>query len=386
MGEFEILDLVSEDDEVIGCQKRKWFYENENHFYRVVNAFVIDEEGKILLPLRKKKTGRFSGLYDFSVGGHVLSGEDYKDAILRETKEELGIDVSENIREILYIKYPNVLQTSSFSKLYVISIQSKELSFEDKIESVSWCSVKEIEDILMDNPEMFKSDFPAFFSIYKSFFNETGNGTFYKLLKDVKVHQLIESSNYILENTGFVDHSIIHVGDVIKRAEMLCRYFGLNEEEIDMVKCACLLHDVGNNINRKFHELTGAMLAYEMLSKHEVECKKTSKILALIGNHDYRTGTSFNTLSAIVNLADKTDFTRRRVNKDEYIDMNEYEKAHFSIYNNRLEIEENYIVLLLNIDEKVCLKEKFIELSAGELKYAEQAAQLLGKKFSVEFI
>lgn len=384
MSDQEQLDLVDVNDKVIGKHDRQWFYQSENHFYRVVNAFVINSEGKIFIPLRKKKTGRFSGLYDFSVGGHVLAGESYEEAMIRETKEELGIDIdAEHLSEILYLTYPNVLKTSSFSKLYLIHCPLTEFELEDKIEKGLWCSVEDIFRMQYSNPEMFKSDFAPLFACYVSYINYKDSGLFFRLLQNEKVMQLIETSNYILENIGYVDHAVIHVGNVISRAEYLCKEFSLSYKETDIVKSTCLLHDIGNNINRKLHELSGAMMANFYLSSMGVENEKLHAILAVIGNHDYRTGSSFNVLSAIMNLADKTDFSKARVNTKKV--LNEYDRMHLSVKNNNLLVEDKQIILELCIDEDICTREQFCILSEGELGYAEQAVQKLGKEFVVRF-
>jgi len=54
----------------------------------IVGALVINEEGKILLARSKKWSGKYTVF-----GGHIEYKESLEDAIIREVKEEAGIDV-----------------------------------------------------------------------------------------------------------------------------------------------------------------------------------------------------------------------------------------------------------------------------------------------------
>lgn len=62
--------------------------------HRVIHFLIINAENQILIQQRSpaKETG--ANLWDVSVGGHVESTEDIGTGIIRETKEELGLDIS----------------------------------------------------------------------------------------------------------------------------------------------------------------------------------------------------------------------------------------------------------------------------------------------------
>lgn len=64
-----------------------------------VQLILMDDKKNVLL-LKRKSTGFGDGKYGF-VGGHVESNEEVRKAIIREAKEEIGIDIKE---EDLYFK------------------------------------------------------------------------------------------------------------------------------------------------------------------------------------------------------------------------------------------------------------------------------------------
>lgn len=90
--EDEYLDLVDADDNVIGKKLRSEIYAERLSNFRVVNAFVINSEGKLWIPLRSLNKRIYPSCLDMSMGGHVESGEEYDSSFKRELAEELRID------------------------------------------------------------------------------------------------------------------------------------------------------------------------------------------------------------------------------------------------------------------------------------------------------
>ena len=88
----EYLDLVDENDNVVGKKKRSEVYAENLSNFRVVNAFVVNSKGEIWIPRRAANKRIFPLCLDMSMGGHVESGESYEDTLKRETQEELNID------------------------------------------------------------------------------------------------------------------------------------------------------------------------------------------------------------------------------------------------------------------------------------------------------
>lgn len=70
----------------------------------LVAAAIIESEGKILVTRRKPDT-HHPDLWEFP-GGKVESGEDPKDAVVREIREELGMEISvTGIYDVLFHRY-----------------------------------------------------------------------------------------------------------------------------------------------------------------------------------------------------------------------------------------------------------------------------------------
>lgn len=159
MDSDEIIDLVQQDDQVIGSEKRSVVYSKQLKNFRVVNAFVINWRDEVFIPKRSLAKKLFPGCLDCSVGGHVLSGENYDQALLRETEEELGLQSSE-------FSYISIGRFSSFCHpvsammhLYLIRTDRPVVYHPNDFCEASWYSVQELQKLLLTSLPS-KGDFP----------------------------------------------------------------------------------------------------------------------------------------------------------------------------------------------------------------------------------
>lgn len=86
----EILDIVDEKDTVVGKASYTEVHKKDLR-HRIVQVFIQNKKGEILLQLRSQKKTSYPGFWTMSVGGHVSSGENYVQAAIREAEEELGM-------------------------------------------------------------------------------------------------------------------------------------------------------------------------------------------------------------------------------------------------------------------------------------------------------
>lgn len=119
----EYLDLVNNKDEVIDRKLRSLIYQERLSNFRVVNGFVINSKGQLWIPQRNHDKEIFPDALDFSVGGHVKSGESYDVAFRRETIEELKIDASITNHRLLGKLSPEQDGVASFMQIYEIPME-----------------------------------------------------------------------------------------------------------------------------------------------------------------------------------------------------------------------------------------------------------------------
>lgn len=161
----ELLDLVDENDVVIGKKPRSEVYAERLTNFRVVNAFILNEKGEIWIPRRSAHKRIFPLCLDMSMGGHVESGETYDDAFKRETMEELNINTDHAHVRMLGHLSPQKDDVSANMNVYEIRVdEAPNYNKNDYIEYF-WLTPKALFDRIAQGDHT-KHDLPKLVAIF----------------------------------------------------------------------------------------------------------------------------------------------------------------------------------------------------------------------------
>lgn len=150
MAEDEILDQVDKDGNVIGQAPRHVFHSNPSMIHPVVHCWVFNKKGEVLWQQRSLQKATSPGKWDMSCGGHILSGHNAEETIVRELDEELGL---KNIKCTLVDRYirGNEKQTE-FVYLYfaIADVDVSELTLQEiEVEKVEWIDPSLAQDMVL---------------------------------------------------------------------------------------------------------------------------------------------------------------------------------------------------------------------------------------------
>lgn len=109
----------------------------------VVGAFIINDNNEILLFSSPKWNGKY-----VVPGGHVEPGELMEEALKREVKEEIGVEVE----ELKWFELAEELvQPSDFKRNahfiyinYIVKLKSYDFTFNEELDSSKWFSFDEV--------------------------------------------------------------------------------------------------------------------------------------------------------------------------------------------------------------------------------------------------
>lgn len=115
----------------------------EGEYHLTVHACIFNSEGKMLIQKRQPFKRGWSGMWDITVGGSAVAGEDSQAAIMREIYEEIGLSLDlTGVRPHLSVQFD-----CGFDDMFLIKrdvdISTLTLEYEE-VEAVKWASLDEI--------------------------------------------------------------------------------------------------------------------------------------------------------------------------------------------------------------------------------------------------
>lgn len=119
----------------------------EGMFRLVVHVCIFNSRGEMLIQQRQVDKSGWPGLWDLTVGGHVVAGETSSMAAERETQEELGLAISmEGKRPVLTPTFPN-----GFDDMYTLEMEvdlSSLVLQEEEVKDARWASIEDILEMI----------------------------------------------------------------------------------------------------------------------------------------------------------------------------------------------------------------------------------------------
>ena len=126
----ELVDVLNEKGMYTGETQTREICSKKGLWHKAVCVFIINSKNQVLLQKRSANKKTWPNMWDVTAGGNVLAGEFGFQAIIRECKEELGIEFYIASKEIDITK---------------LQLQEEEVS------EVRWIDKNEIIEKIKDN-------------------------------------------------------------------------------------------------------------------------------------------------------------------------------------------------------------------------------------------
>ncbi|MDQ2087227.1 HD domain-containing protein [Herbivorax sp. ANBcel31] len=209
--------------------------------------------------------------------------------------------------------------------------------------------------------------------------------TLEEIKKCEEVITFLEIADKQLEGLGYTEHSYRHVGLVACAAGEILKTLGFEERKVELARIAGYLHDIGNAVNRIDHAHSGAILAYNILTKMGMNYREAGEIMLAIGNHDENTGTAVSVISAALILADKSDVHRTRVRNKDIPTFDIHDRVNYAVENSKIYVDKckMHAILELQIDTDICPVMDYFEIFLGRMTMNRRAAEFLKLKFKL---
>jgi len=153
----EYIDIVSETGEPTGKKALKSEAHKNGWWHNTIHLWLYTKNGEILLQQRSKNKSIYPLLWDVSAAGHIDAGESFVNAAIRETKEELGLELKPNdlikigVHKHLSSYNNGKIQDNEIHQVFVakLKVAITELKPQkDEVEAIKLVSFKEFFELL----------------------------------------------------------------------------------------------------------------------------------------------------------------------------------------------------------------------------------------------
>jgi isopentenyl-diphosphate delta-isomerase len=164
--------VVNEKDEIIGYKERD--DKNNSDISRVSALWIFNSNKDVLLAQRSILKTRSPGKWGPAVAGTIEEGETYESNIIKETAEEIGLQIEESQLSIGKKKFFQP-EHPYFGQMFYLESDLSVSEFhprEGEVEQVKWVKLDELSVWLENSKEEFTPSMPELFKDYLEFLKD----------------------------------------------------------------------------------------------------------------------------------------------------------------------------------------------------------------------
>ena len=153
---MEIIDIVDENNQLTGQVEDRWVAFEKGLWRRTVSCWIMNDKGEILLqkrtPNKKRNPNKWA-----KTGGQVESGETPEEAIFREVKEEIGIEIpKEQIKVVDIFKNNKNKPIFSYNFMFEVKYKIEDYKLQkEEVSEIKYITIEDMEVAKKNNDENY---------------------------------------------------------------------------------------------------------------------------------------------------------------------------------------------------------------------------------------
>ena len=168
---MEKLDIIDENGNLTGKSEERKIVHSLGLRHHAC-GIIIYSGNKILLQQRSLKKEKNAGLWDMAAG-HIMASDEVLPSLIREVKEELGVDIENEKLTLLGKYWRNEVYREDFieNELDYIYLLDKYIPLEDitvqesEVEQVKYFTIEEFKKLLQEGKATNRECYQDFFRV-----------------------------------------------------------------------------------------------------------------------------------------------------------------------------------------------------------------------------
>ncbi|TXE06550.1 NUDIX domain-containing protein [Gelidibacter salicanalis] len=182
----EYIAILNADGSPTGKTCLKSEIHHKGYYHNTAHVWFYNDHAEILLAQRAANKVIYPLLWDISVAGHVDAGETIAQAAIRETREEIGLEITE--QDLLKVgvydcfqSYPNGIVDNEFHHTYIAKINKtiNDLKLDpEEVQQAKFVSIPEFLELLnnsANNSHFVQSNTNYYLEVIKAIENQITN-------------------------------------------------------------------------------------------------------------------------------------------------------------------------------------------------------------------
>ena len=158
----EYIEEYTRDGKPTGKKLLKSEIHRKGVIHSTIHLWIFCNKNKILIQKRSKSKEINPGIWDVSVAGHIKYGENFTNAVIRESKEETGVKIQKEKLKKVGVFYTeefyNNITDREFHHTYIYKASSNEIDLDfsnNEVEELKFISLNNMKDLILSNSKFF---------------------------------------------------------------------------------------------------------------------------------------------------------------------------------------------------------------------------------------
>ncbi len=155
----EYFDILDENGNKTGKTKPRSCVHRDGDWHKAVHIWIVNDKNEVLLQKRSPNKDSHPNMWDISSAGHLTAGDESISGAIREIKEELGVDISQQQLTLIGTRkkrgdYTAQFINSEFNDVYLLRLSldlNKITLQEDEVSEVKYVPLDTFREMIKSN-------------------------------------------------------------------------------------------------------------------------------------------------------------------------------------------------------------------------------------------